>query len=488
MDDISTLNQNDTDAARSGLLRLHEAVRKREPGRPEVQLSPDELLARFRASDPTRNAACLPWLLRTYASGGYRLEDLSKAHDTLVTFARLRGLLPNTATIDGETRNPRKLGSHITLASLWKAVAPLVEAERLAEESRDGEKEDTDKERALSQSRVIHRSDRMVVAVPMTQEASCWWGKGTQWCTAAREGNAFEEYYNDAPLIIVCLRKSGDLPARKLQLYVHADDMQFMDENDGQVSPELILERWHDLEPLIRWALSRNEMALAYVPEHLRTEVMCLELVGRNGQALYHVPVPLRTETICMAAIISNGEVLHYVPEYLRTETICSAAVTQYGFALKHVPKPLRIEAVCVTAVGSNGQALTYVPESLRTEAVCLTAVEGSGWALEFVPELLRTKALCLAAVEQNGWALQYVPNPLRTEVICLAAVEQNGQAIEYVPNLLCAKIIKLAAERQKTVFEPIETNEHKLYDLELEDLENYMNNSQSIPKTNMHT
>ena len=88
------LNENGIDAARLGLLRLRDVVGRREPSRPEASLSPDELLSRFRAADPTRNAACLPWLLRTYAAGGYRLEDLSKAHDTLVTFARLRGLLP----------------------------------------------------------------------------------------------------------------------------------------------------------------------------------------------------------------------------------------------------------------------------------------------------------------------------------------------------------------------------------------------------------
>ena len=115
MDDVFILNENNTDAARSGLLRLHDTVGRREADRPEAALSPDELLALFRAADPTRNAACLTWLLRTYAAGGYRLEDLSKAHDTLVAFARLRGCLPNTATMDGEVRNPRKLGSHVTL-------------------------------------------------------------------------------------------------------------------------------------------------------------------------------------------------------------------------------------------------------------------------------------------------------------------------------------------------------------------------------------
>ena len=40
MDDVFILNQNDTDAARLTLIGLHEAVRTREPDRPEVALSP----------------------------------------------------------------------------------------------------------------------------------------------------------------------------------------------------------------------------------------------------------------------------------------------------------------------------------------------------------------------------------------------------------------------------------------------------------------
>ena len=422
-------------------MRLHDAVHMSEPDSPEVAL-PEELLARFRAADPTRNASCLPWLLRTYAAGGYRLEDLSKAHDTLAAFARLRGQLPNTATIDGETRNPRKLGSHVTLASLWSVIAPLVEAERLAQEEEAGEQVDTDKERALSQSRVLHRSNRMVVAVPLTKEASCWWGQGTQWCTAARKNNAFENYHKNAPLIVVCLRKSGDLPARKLQLYVYAGDIQFMDENDAPVSPELILERWQDLEALIHWLIIINLRALRFLPEHLRTEAICLAAVGSNGWALQYVPEPLRTEAICLAAVASNGWALEYVPEPLCTEAICTIAVGRDGYALAYIPKPLRTEALCTAAVGKDGWVLNYVPEHLRTEAMCLDAVCRNGGALEYVPEPLRTKAMCTVAVGSSGMALRYVPENLRTEAIFTAAVGECGMVLEYVPEPLRTKAI----------------------------------------------
>ena len=443
MDDVFILNENGNNAARSGLLRLHDVVGRREPGCPEAALSPEELLARFRAADPTRNAAFLPWLLRTYAAGGYRLEDLSKAHDTLVTFARLRGLLPNTATIDGEARNPRRLGSHITLASLWTAIAPLVEEERLAQEEKAGEQPDTDRERALSQSRVLHRSARVVIAVPMTVEASCWWGQGTQWCTAARNNSAFEQYHSNAPLIVICLRKNGDLPARKLQMHVHAYDKQFMDENDARVSPELILERWQELKAVIHWAVGRNGEALTYVPEHLRTEELCLAAVGRYGRALEYAPESLRTEAICLTAVERDGRALEYVPPLLRTEKICTVAVSR------------------------DGEALAYVPNPLRTNTICLSAITQSGLALRFVPELLRTEAICIIAVGMNRAALKYVPENLRAEIIRFA-IETHGD--------------------QKTVSATGEANMPKSHDLVLAVLEDCLNDLRSSYEDMVYT
>ena len=465
MDDVFILNQDGTDAARLIIIRLHEAVRTREPDRPEAALSHQELLAQFRTADPTRNGSCLTWLLSTYAAGGYRLEYLSKAHDTLTAFARFRGYLPDTAIIDGETRNPRKLGSHATLASLWKAVALLVEEERLVQESAADERVDEGKERALEQSRVLYRSGRMVIAVPMTEEASCWWGQGTQWCTAARKNNAFAQYHKDAPLIIICLRKVGYLPARKLQLYVHASDMQFMDENDARVSPEIILERWQDLEALLYWAVGRNGRVLYYIPKHLCTEAICLAAVGSNGMALANVPEHLRTEVICSAAVEQNGWALEYVPEPLRTEAICLTAVGRNGRALHFVPEPLRTEAICTIAVGRDGYALLYVPARLRTEAICTVAVGRHGKVLYYVPEHLRTEAVCLTAVGENGDALEYVPKPLRTEAICLATVGSNGRALEFVPEPLRTEAICLVAVIQNGwslhfVPEPLRTEE----------------------------
>ena len=449
MDNLSV--SDDNAIARFGLLSLHEAVRLREADCPEKSLSPSGLLELFRAADPTRNAACLPWLLRTYTFGGYRLEDLTEVCNVLKTFMRLRGRLPDTASIDGETRNPRKLGSHMTLESLWLAVAPLVEQERLAKQTSPNEQDDVEKKCALAESRVLLRSERMIIVVPMTKEASCWWGRGTQWCTAAGSNNFFNEYHRIAPLIIICLRKNGDLPARKMQMYIHHYGIQFTDENDISILPDIILERWQDLAGLFHWAVTQYGFTLRSIPENYRTEALCIAAVMQNGQALQFVPYHLRTEETCLAAVTQAGHALEFTPEYLRGYALCAAAVNQNGYALQFVPEHLRTEALCLAAVTQNGMMLRYIPKRYRTEAACLAAVKQDGHVLGYISKHLRTEVLCTAAVTQNGQVLRTIPLNLRTEALCLAAVVQNGMMLRYIPKHLRTKAICMAASAHST-------------------------------------
>ena len=52
-------------------------------------------------------------------------------------------------------------------------------------------------------------------------------------------------------------------------------------------------------------AVKRNGMALAYVPENLKTAEICLVAVKQDGDAFEFVPEPLRDEA---RAMLKNGD------------------------------------------------------------------------------------------------------------------------------------------------------------------------------------
>jgi hypothetical protein len=376
-------------------------------------------------ADPTVAKTMTGWLIKQYVQGGLRLEDLGIAYETLDAFHRYAPKLP---------KGKRDLGQYPSLAKVWDVVSPIADAEQ---DKLSGKAQKMlDKTKAYAESRILRQDpDGFTVAVPMTEFAAKWWGKGTRWCTAAEKDNRFWQYHQQAPLIVMVIPQLG--LKGKIQLWFTEREFQFMDAADHPVSANFTADYWPRFERLLLHALWQNGRSLQSVPHALRTEELCRIAVAKNGEALMHVPEALRTEELCRIAVGSNGLALHYLPQKLSTEEMCMMAVAQDGRALGDVPNALRTDEMCRIAVARHGLSLCYVPWSLRTEEMCKIAVAQDGRALQYVPEDLRTEEVCRIAVAEDGRALEYVPWDLRTDEMYRIAVAQNGWALEYVPQKL---------------------------------------------------
>jgi hypothetical protein len=390
---------------------------------PEAQIPAHIVSLILGKADPTQNKGMTAWLVGQYAEGNLRLEDLGTANETLTMFRRY------AQQLEAEKRD---LGQYPSLAAVWETVIGFAQTE---EQHLSGKAQRAlDRDKAYAESRILRQDDDgFTIAVPLTEFAAKWWGRGTRWCTAAEKGNAFWQYHKDAPLIVVIipeLKEKG-----KFQLWVAEGSVQFMDAADNRVSEVLTTDYWPRFEPIISFALRQNGQALRYVPKALRTEELCRIAVAQDGWALAHIPKTLWTEDLCRIAVAQNGKALMYVPKTLWTEDLCRIAVAQNGEALYYVSQKLRTEDLCKVAVAQYGRVLRYVPEALRTEELCRISVAQDGRALEFVPQTLRTDEVYSLAVAQNGKALYYLPQKLRTEEMCRIAVTQNGGALECVPE-----------------------------------------------------
>jgi hypothetical protein len=422
----------------------------------EVSMLPDEQVPAHVArliqdrADPTVAKTMTGWLVKQYAQRALRLEDLGTAYETLDMFHRYAQRLP---------KGEQDLGQYPNLAAVWDAVIGFANAEE-PHISGKGQKA-LDRDKAYAESRILRQDDDgFTVAVPLTEFAAKWWGRGTRWCTAAEKENQFWHYHQHAPLIVMVipeLKEKG-----KFQIWVKEHEFQFMNAGDEPVSEALVAGYWPRFKPIISFALRQNGLVLNHVPLTVRTEGLCRIAVAQAGEVLYQVPWSLRTEELCRIAVAQNGWALQHVSLARRTEEMCRIAVAQNGWALDLVPEDLRTEEMCRIAVAQNGWALQHVPLARRTEEMCRIAMSQDGWALEHVPEDLRTEEncriavanfrralehvpldlctddMCRIAVAQDGRALEYVPQTLRTDEMCRIAVAQNGWALECVPQVLC--------------------------------------------------
>jgi hypothetical protein len=91
--------------------------------------------------------------------------------------------------------------------------------------------------RKVQGGNVVYEDDRFFIVNPLTHEASCYYGKGTKWCTAADSNHQFNQYNQDGKLFYI-LDKSlptSDPFYKVALLKKFGGDMTFYDAKDETI-------------------------------------------------------------------------------------------------------------------------------------------------------------------------------------------------------------------------------------------------------------
>lgn len=153
--------------------------------------------------DPTSHKKYVDWLVRTYVKSGDKdLEHYKVVRD----FDRLlnKGILPS---------DKRDINRYKTPEEIYDIVKRYEQTKTKGEIVRDIKRKDAEK---------VFENDKVIVVKPKSKEASCFYGKGTKWCTAASSSyNYFDNYYLDkmVNLYYVLVKGSNE----KYAVAVHPD-------------------------------------------------------------------------------------------------------------------------------------------------------------------------------------------------------------------------------------------------------------------------
>lgn len=93
------------------------------------------------------------------------------------------------------------------------------------------------KTQVKSESITIYEDEKVMLVIPLSEKASCFYGKSTKWCTAATEtDNHFVEYFSENDITLVyALFKNGNKHA--LALHGDVDTVEAFDAEDVSISP-----------------------------------------------------------------------------------------------------------------------------------------------------------------------------------------------------------------------------------------------------------
>jgi len=359
------------------------------------------------ALDPTPSKKYLDWILRQVISRKLLVEDHYKVPAALNEFIRCTSMIKD-AGFSTDLNTYESIPALATVLSPFKALLSPAEVSKK-------EREEIDSETA-----VLIDSPKLLVVSPKTERASCFWGRGTQWCTAATESNnAFKQYTdgNGDGLFIIIDRSDGN---KKYQI---DKEGQFCDEFDEPLGKN---QEVKDMcQAIIGRDLKLDASIACFEPNWIESlgigEKACLESLKYRPTILNKAP--FKTNEFLIAALSVNGNTLEFVKDQSTEQQL--AAIKQDPWSIVHAKSPS--EEVCLEAVRRKGRTLRYIEN--QTPEICLEAVKQEGSALQYAK--VKSEEIFLEAVRQDGHALQFITE--QTPEICMAAVTSNGSALSHV-------------------------------------------------------
>ena len=197
----------------------------------------------FISADPSASNKYLQWIIDSYINNGIKkVKDLnSRVKPALEDFI----ILLNKKILKKGTKreNESNIYNYCGLIGCKKGKLTLTGLEDLLSKYDEILKNiHQQKEHGIKgrkEGNLIFKTMDFKIIQPLTEEAACYYGKGTKWCTAATQaGNLFEHYNKKGPFYII-LPTQAKYPKEKYQLQFESNLLT--DEKDESIGiPDLI--------------------------------------------------------------------------------------------------------------------------------------------------------------------------------------------------------------------------------------------------------
>jgi hypothetical protein len=198
-------------------------------------------------------------------------EDFYKVTEDLEAYHKYKKLFKKAAQ-DMNNPNTAKLSD----INQIKSFEHLYQALNVIQSYIDKVEEKEQMQSVEKEADKIYTSENYYIIVPKTKEASCAYGKGTRWCTAAKNYNYFERYSSDGPLYIIIDRKKNE----KYQF--HFQSNQYMNADDSQVNVKEFFDEHNEIKEFIIDLAIKNDnttFAIAHSPD---TVIKNMELMEES--------------------------------------------------------------------------------------------------------------------------------------------------------------------------------------------------------------
>lgn len=212
------------EASASEIYKKHYSKKVKEDDFNEIVKADPTSIVDVRTSEIKKVGGYSKWLLELYMKRRFRIEDVYKAKEYLELYVKHMRDIP----VKDRTINRLK-----SIADLFELVKDFRGAQTRRDKKRAVEKGEKEIDK-------FYEDDKWLVIIPETKDASCFYGKGTEWCTASLGRNYFDEYNNMGALFIAINKsdqqayEEGKTQIADIDKYqFHFFSWQFADKHDN---------------------------------------------------------------------------------------------------------------------------------------------------------------------------------------------------------------------------------------------------------------
>ena len=214
------------------------AVPKLEPIANKLGMENEEIFEIILSNDPSKKKEYTQWLMKLVVQNN-TLSVLERAFSVLNEFSELK--------------KANKIESSKKDINKYRSIDEVKEVVDSYVNEKDSE-ENAIEERARKESKIIHEDSEWIIAIPKTEFAAGYWGRGSLWCTAAgfpggrqedRSNNMFDDYSDRGDLVCV-VNKSDPTDAYQL----HFDDEEYRDAEDDGIDDRTLINLLNTYKPL----------------------------------------------------------------------------------------------------------------------------------------------------------------------------------------------------------------------------------------------
>ena len=212
---------------------------------PEDSQLHDMFFDEVEQADPSQNKQYVQWIVQRFLDKSIvRYEDISSSiAEFLFKYHELKTRNRLNDPSDGAQSIPNDINQIKT-----KDGINAVHTEMTPRWNRmNVELKDRQEQKVLSKgkSTEVYQDEQVRVIVPEDEDAACYYGQGTQWCTASTIGQNYFNHYNNNGKLYILIPKKPEHEGEKYQLHFGTDF--YANENDSGVPLKKLINRWPQL-------------------------------------------------------------------------------------------------------------------------------------------------------------------------------------------------------------------------------------------------